>query len=135
MAFSSPMRSVAFTSWVWKPNRSPPARSRWGPKVTSHLFSSHRRISSALLAALLAGAAFIPFAHAQQAEPPLPAIQVSPAPKTPNHRLPKNKKRVEATPRVQQAPPAATPAAANAASPNPAASRVAELGGIVGAPT
>jgi iron complex outermembrane receptor protein len=103
--------------------------------VTSHQSFPRKRISPALLAALFASTAFIPSAQAQQAEPPLPAIQVSPAAKKPNHRLPKNKKRVDARPRVHQPPPAATSAAANAASPNPEASRVAELGGIVGAPT
>src|SRR3569623_2131911 len=100
--------------------------------VTSHQSSSHRYLSPALLAALLASPAFIPSAHAQQAEPPLPAIQISPAAKKPVHRLPKNKKRVDAKPRVQQAPAVATPAAANAASPNPEASRTAEVGGIAG---
>jgi len=100
--------------------------------VTSHQSSSRRHLSPALLAALLASAAFIPSAHAQQAEPPLPAIQISPAAKKPVHRLPKNKKRVDAKPRVQQAPAVATPAAANAASPNPEASRTAEVGGIAG---
>jgi iron complex outermembrane receptor protein len=103
--------------------------------VTSHQTFSRKRIAPALLAALFASTAYIPSALAQQAEPPLPAIQVSPAPKKPNHQLPKRNKRVDAKPRVQQAPPATTPAAANAASPNPEASRVAEIGGIAGAPT
>ena len=103
--------------------------------MTSHQTFSRKRIAPALLAALFASTAYIPSALAQQAEPPLPAIQVSPAPKKPNHQLPKRNKRVDAKPRVQQAPPATTPAAANAASPNPEASRVAEIGGIAGAPT
>jgi hypothetical protein len=63
--------------------------------VTSHQSFPRKRISPALLAALLVGTAFIPSAQARQAEPPLPAIQVSPAAKKPNHRLPKNKKRVD----------------------------------------
>ncbi len=103
--------------------------------MTSHQTFSRRRISPALLAALFASTAFIPSAQAEPAEPPLPAIQISPAAKKPNHRLPKRNKRVDAKPRVDQVPPAATPADVNAASPNPEASRVAELGGIVGAPT
>lgn len=105
--------------------------------MTSHQTFSCKRISPALLAALLASAAFIPSAQAQQAEPSLPEIQVSPAPKKPNQRLPRRSKRVDAKPRVHQTPTpvALSPAAANAASPNPEASRTAELGGIAGAPT
>ena len=122
-------------SCVWSQFVLRLAISRWGPNVTLNLTFPRKRMSPALLAALFASTAFIPFAEAQQAEPPLPAIQVSPAPKKPNHRLPKRNKRVDAKPRVRQAPPAATPAVANAASPNPEASRVAEIGGIVGAPT
>jgi len=81
--------------------------------MTSYQSSSRGRISPALLAALLASAAFIPSANAQQAEPPLPAIQVSPAAAKPNQRLPKRNKRVDAKPRVRQTPPAATPADPN----------------------
>src|SRR3569833_552846 len=78
--------------------------------VTSHQSSSRRHLSPALLAALLASAAFIPSAHAQQAEPPLPAIQISPAAKKPVHRLPKNKKRVDAKPNPRPAETSTAPA-------------------------
>ncbi|CEG07587.1 Outer membrane cobalamin translocator [Afipia felis] len=71
--------------------------------MTLHQSSSRRRISPALLSALLASAAFIPSAQAQQTEPPLPAIQVSPAPKKPNQHLPKNRKRVDAKPKPAEA--------------------------------
>jgi len=84
-------------------DRSPPEIFRWGPNVTSHQLSSRKRISPALLAALLASAAFIPSAQAQPAEPPLPAIQVSPAAKKPNHHLPKRNKRVDAKPQPRTA--------------------------------
>lgn len=85
--------------------------------MTSHQTSSRRRISPALLAALLASAAFIPSAQAQQAGPALPEIQVSPAPKKPNHHLPKRNKRVDAKPRVQQAPAQGAVPVANPAEP------------------
>lgn len=101
--------------------------------MTSHQIFSRKRISPALLAALFASTAFIPSAQAQQAEPPLPAIQVSPAPKKPNQRLPRRNRQVDAKPRVQQAPAIPLSAAtANAASPNPEASRTAEVGDIPG---
>ncbi len=78
--------------------------------MTLHQPSSRRRISPALLAALLTSTAFIPSAQAQQADPPLPAIQVSPAPKKPNQHLPKNRKRVDAKPKPRPAEPSTAPA-------------------------
>ena len=72
--------------------------------MTSHQASSFKHISPALLAALLASAAFIPSASAQQADPPLPTIQVRPPANKPTTRLPKRNARVDAKPKPQQSP-------------------------------
>ncbi|WEF52792.1 TonB-dependent receptor [[Pseudomonas] carboxydohydrogena] len=88
---------------------------------------------------MLASAAFISPAEAQQtqqAEPPLPAIQVSPAPKKPNQRLPKRNKRVDAKPRVHQAPaivavPVPNPAEPLVTSPTTIPTPVSQVGSSV----
>lgn len=99
-------------------------------------FSLTRASSPALLATLLAGTAIVLPAHAQQADSSLPSIQVSPPKKKPAHHLPKDKRQTDAKPKVQQQPAQVTaPVPGSMASANPEASRVAEMGGIVGAPT
>jgi len=96
---------------------------------------SARVISPALLATFLTGVALIWPASAQQADS-LPTVQISPPKKKQTPRLPKNSRQTDAKPQVQQAPrQTAPPVPGSLASANPEASRVAELGGIAGAPT
>jgi len=96
---------------------------------------STRAISPALLAAFLASTTLIWPAAAQQADS-LPTVQVSPPKKKKTTRLPRNNRQTDAKPKVQQTPQQVTaPVPGSLASANPEASRVAEIGGIAGAPT